>query len=125
MNTLDKLIQAKYPRYLTNEGHGHVWPRPDGVRARRTGNVTICAVCRDDQTELNAAKEAVADDVTRTGPLTCHTLADAIARHMHERVDYPAFMSSHKIGGELYIRRVCQALTFEQLSQLATWLQVR
>lgn len=31
-----------------NEGHGHVWPRPDGVRAR-CGGPGICDVCSKDQ----------------------------------------------------------------------------
>lgn len=31
----------------TNTGHGHVWPRPDGVRAR-CGGTRLCTKCRDD-----------------------------------------------------------------------------
>lgn len=30
-----------------NQGHGHVFPRPDGVKAR-CGGPNICSVCRDD-----------------------------------------------------------------------------
>src|SRR5690348_11323898 len=31
----------------TNTGHGHVWPRPDGVRAR-CGGAGICSECAKD-----------------------------------------------------------------------------
>lgn len=34
-------------RIGTNSGHGHVWPRPDGMRAR-CGGVVLCATCRAD-----------------------------------------------------------------------------
>jgi hypothetical protein len=32
----------------TNTGHGHVWPRPDGLRAR-CGGPGLCAECATDQ----------------------------------------------------------------------------
>lgn len=34
-------------RIGTNSGHGHVWARPDGVRAR-CGGEALCAECRAD-----------------------------------------------------------------------------
>ena len=37
----------RHPRYGTNTGHGHVWARPDGVRAR-CGGPQICSECAHD-----------------------------------------------------------------------------
>lgn len=34
-----------------NSGHGHVWPRPDGFKAR-CGGPTLCPQCRADQTKV-------------------------------------------------------------------------
>lgn len=33
--------------YGTNSGHGHVWPRPDGLRVRCSGP-PLCAECQSD-----------------------------------------------------------------------------
>lgn len=38
----------------TNTGHGHVWPRPDGMRAR-CGGPGMCKECSQDQARLQAA----------------------------------------------------------------------
>ena len=35
----------------TNEGHGHVWARPDGLKAR-CGGPAICSECAKDQAAL-------------------------------------------------------------------------
>jgi|GEM_PF-3905032 len=37
-----------------NYGHGHVWPRPDGVKAR-CGGPGICARCANDKARWEAA----------------------------------------------------------------------
>lgn len=34
-------------RYGTSSGHGHVWPRPDGLKAR-CGGPNLCATCKRD-----------------------------------------------------------------------------
>lgn len=34
-------------RYGTNQGHGHVWPRPDGMVVRCSGP-PLCAECQSD-----------------------------------------------------------------------------
>lgn len=39
----------------TNTGHGHVWPRPDGLIAR-CGGPGICKQCALDQAECDRAK---------------------------------------------------------------------
>jgi len=39
----------------TNEGHGHVWKRPDGMRAR-CGGPRICRVCAVDAADKQAAE---------------------------------------------------------------------
>lgn len=42
--------------YGTNTGHGHVWPRPDGVKAR-CGGPGLCAQCSRDEARLGAAQD--------------------------------------------------------------------
>jgi len=37
----------------TNTGHGHVWTRPDGIKAR-CGGSAICPVCARDQAQTIA-----------------------------------------------------------------------
>lgn len=37
----------------TNTGHGHVWERPDGAKAR-CGGPAMCTECRDDELSLKA-----------------------------------------------------------------------
>ena len=59
MNQLDARIQAVMPRYGTNSGHGHVWPRPDGSRAR-CGGPRMCRVCAYDAADLSNARYEVA-----------------------------------------------------------------
>lgn len=39
----------------TNTGHGHVWSRPDGVKAR-CGGPAMCKQCALDQADSNRAK---------------------------------------------------------------------
>lgn len=63
MDDLDKAIQARMPRYMTNSGHGHVWPRPDGSRAR-CGGPGMCSVCSVDRIELDKARQTVAESVS-------------------------------------------------------------
>lgn len=42
--------------YGTNTGHGHVWPRPDGVKAR-CGGPGLCAQCSRDEARQAAAQD--------------------------------------------------------------------
>jgi hypothetical protein len=35
----------------TNSGHGHVWPRPDGLKAR-CGGMSRCMVCANDARQI-------------------------------------------------------------------------
>lgn len=58
-DSLDQAIQREMPRYMTNQGHGHVWPRPDGSRAR-CGGARMCAKCAKDAADLAAARECLA-----------------------------------------------------------------
>lgn len=53
-----KKIQKKFPEYMTNSGHGHVWRRPDGQRIRCGGPV-LCHKCREDQNKLLELQEKV------------------------------------------------------------------
>jgi hypothetical protein len=38
---------SEFSKIGTNAGHGHAWPRPDGVRAR-CGGVVLCRECAAD-----------------------------------------------------------------------------
>lgn len=45
-----------------NTGHGHVFPRPDGVRAR-CGGPSLCTKCRADAARKAAAEQSATDEV--------------------------------------------------------------
>lgn len=49
-------IKKHMPMYGTDVGHGHVWKRPDGSRAR-CGGPTICKTCANDLAWVEAAKK--------------------------------------------------------------------
>lgn len=49
-------IEAELARPAANTGHGHVRPRPDGVRAR-CGGPAICSVCAREKAELARVPE--------------------------------------------------------------------
>lgn len=63
-DALDRIIQAVFPAYLTNTGHGHVWPRPNGKRSRCDGRAR-CAECAHDADKLKAARDYVANVVAQ------------------------------------------------------------
>lgn len=43
-----------------NAGHGHVWPRPDGMKAR-CGGPALCSACRHDQARAQKLVSAPSD----------------------------------------------------------------
>ena len=47
-----------------NKGHGHVYPRPDGVKAR-CGAPLSCAECASDKARKDAQTKAVQDKSRR------------------------------------------------------------
>jgi len=47
-------IKKNMPMYGTNVGHGHVWARPDGSKAR-CGGPSICQACARDKAWTDAA----------------------------------------------------------------------
>jgi hypothetical protein len=51
---------SQFDRIGTNNGHGHVWARPDGVRAR-CGGLAICKACAADFALLNRSVQKGAD----------------------------------------------------------------
>lgn len=48
-------VEALSERIGTNSGHGHVWPRPDGVKMR-CGGPAMCRECGADAAIVAAAK---------------------------------------------------------------------
>ena len=52
-------LRRHFPSYGTNAGHGHAWPRPDGVRAR-CGGPRVCGQCARDRANVDTAQEKVA-----------------------------------------------------------------
>lgn len=55
VETDDERIKKVMPMYGTNIGHGHVWSRPDGSRAR-CGGPGMCDACSRDAAWVEAAK---------------------------------------------------------------------
>jgi hypothetical protein len=49
-------VSDGYPFGMANTGHGHVQPRPDGVKAR-CGGPGMCAECRRERANLPMAPE--------------------------------------------------------------------
>jgi len=52
---LAKASQQVQGERFGNTGHGHVWERPDGMKAR-CGGVGLCSQCKSDLESFNAAK---------------------------------------------------------------------
>lgn len=48
--------ERKHPRRGTNAGHGHVWERPDGLKAR-CGGPAMCAECARDAAQPSTSGE--------------------------------------------------------------------
>lgn len=87
-------------RYGTNSGHGHVWERPDGMKAR-CGGPMMCAECAKDYAEFER--------------LTKLTTEGAAIRKDAERLPSPAVVSKPSSDGE-FLRDVvatCQAAEAE------------
>lgn len=51
---------SEFDRIGTNNGHGHVWARPDGVKAR-CGGPGLCRECAADFALLNRSLQRGAD----------------------------------------------------------------
>lgn len=51
----------------TNTGHGHVWPRPDGVRAR-CGGPGVCGTCALDYVRYGVRDNTDQDEADNPGP---------------------------------------------------------
>lgn len=47
----DNLNNGGHKNNNPNTGHGHVYPRPDGVRAR-CGGPMVCLTCKQDRDRL-------------------------------------------------------------------------
>lgn len=55
-DALDLAIKAIMPDYFTDKGHGHIWPRPDGTKAR-CGGPALCVQCARDAGMLKDARD--------------------------------------------------------------------
>lgn len=65
-----------------NTGHGHVFPRPDGARAR-CGGPGMCSSCSADATRrTEAAGEALADAIPVKDPALAASYARTIRKHL-------------------------------------------
>ena len=65
-----------------NTGHGHVFPRPDGARAR-CGGPGMCSSCSTDATRrTEAAGEALAAAIPVKDPALAAAYARTIRKHL-------------------------------------------
>ena len=56
VETLERIAGADIPKLNPNQGHGHVYPRPDGVRAR-CGGPSMCGECAIDFVKRQTDRE--------------------------------------------------------------------
>ncbi len=63
-------MKDDFSRIGTNSGHGHVWPRPDGVKAR-CGGAELCVECGADRALLLLSTRLVVGSVGG-GPMTAY-----------------------------------------------------
>lgn len=54
-------MNGQFDRIGTNAGHGHAWPRPDGVKAR-CGGVALCRECAADAAMVERWRRSGAHD---------------------------------------------------------------
>jgi hypothetical protein len=72
---------GQFARIGTDSGHGHAWPRPDGVKAR-CGGVVICRECAADHSMVERwRKAASASTSAEHGPIDprLHELMNTLA----------------------------------------------
>ena len=72
---------GQFSRIGTNSGHGHAWPRPDGVKAR-CGGVAICRECAVDNAMVGRWRKAASSSTAAEhGPIDpeLHGLMNKIA----------------------------------------------
>lgn len=72
---------GQFARIGTNTGHGHAWPRPDGVRAR-CGGVVICRECAIDHAMVTRWRKAASSSTAAGhGPIdpALHELMNKLA----------------------------------------------
>lgn len=72
---------GQFARIGTNAGHGHAWPRPDGVKAR-CGGVVICRECAADKSMVDRWRKAASTSTgAEHGPIDpeLHTLMNSLA----------------------------------------------
>lgn len=75
-----------YDRIGTNEGHGHAWSRPDGIKMR-CGGPAMCRVCALDASLVARWRKAGAHDPSAAmGPIdpAFHAEMNALAKALDE-----------------------------------------
>ena len=63
----------------TNQGHGHVWPRPDGVKMR-CGGPGLCRECSGDQSDKLKSECTTTLEVQPDGSLKCPTCGHVVTK---------------------------------------------
>lgn len=78
--------RGQFARIGTNTGHGHAWPRPDGVK-HRCGGVLLCRACAADASMVERwRKSAATSNAAEHGPIDpeLHELMNALAHGIDE-----------------------------------------
>ena len=119
-NIISEQIQGHLPRYQTNTGHGHVWPRPDGSRAR-CGGEGLCSQCAKDAADLAEAKQKVADEPANLIREAATLIAPGVGEvvfYIRVRGDYQHVHTKAGIGAvpETALRAAIDALQGELLA---------
>jgi len=73
-------------QYGTNTGHGHVWERPDGVKAR-CGGPGLCSTCALDAARVAARGKETVSPYLQKEPRTRLQAAYEICPELREVVD--------------------------------------
>lgn len=97
-------------RYGTNSGHGHVWERPDGMKAR-CGGPMMCAECAKDYAEFAAQQMPLGDSEGKATSAGAAPLPADVAQ-MVERLQ--AWSRDERLGDGMLLRRAADLLLAQQ-----------
>jgi len=92
---------SEFDRIGTNNGHGHAWARPDGVKARCGGTV-LCRECTADAALVERwRRETPSEAGASHGPIDpqFHELMNAVARGLDDIFNGPDCKPENKKVG--------------------------